>query len=823
MVKYRHSGVGLSDPLWLGLDARSYWVRIGFDLSFFRSLRRWGFRGLGILLVLALIGLGGGLLWLRSSLPKTAGTLNLPGLGAEVEIRRNPQGLVTIRAQSETDASFALGFVHAQDRLWQMDLMRRAGAGRLSEIFGSATLGIDKLMRLMDFYRLAKATYGQLSPPAQALLDAYSLGVNAFLEQRRGALPLEFQLLRYAPEPWRPADSLVWGKAMALELSDNWRAESLRARLAARLSEAQIDFLWPAYPQDAPVTLAERVDPALLLDLASILPWSLMPKSASNVWVLSGAKTASGKPLLANDPHLALETPSVWYLARIETPSLTLTGATAPGVPFHILGHNGRIAWGFTTTHSDTQDLFIEQAADRPGYYRSPDGDKPLKTRKEMIEVKGEEAVEVTFRYSRHGPIISDLRGPAPGKDQMLALAWPALRDDDATPQALYELNRAGTWREALVALENFHSPQQNVMVADTAGSIGMVAAGRVPLRPQGDGRRPVPGWEGAYDWLGFLPFQELPQGQNPPDGRFVNANNRIVDTDYPHLITAYWQRPHRAQRINDLLDQLGPAQAIDMRAIQQDSLSLAAQRLLSALLPLIQDAPDPAPEVTAMLAGWDGTMRRDDAAPLVFHAWVRALNQALIADELGPDFPAFQRPTADLLHAILTKGQAWCDDVATLPPESCQEKVVEALSAAWQSLEQRFGDDPGEWRWGAAHVARFPHPLLSRVPILDKLFETSVETDGGHYTINRGGPRFGGDEGHRFEHIHGAGYRAVYDLADLDKSLFIMVPGQSGNPLSRHYSDLAEAWRDGAYLGWPIGGKQEADRLLLTPPADKN
>ena len=422
-------------------------------MTFVRLIRRWAFRGLGIFLVLALLGLGGGWLWLRSSLPKTAGILNLPGLGAEAEILRDPMGLVTIRARSETDASFALGFVHAQDRLWQMDLMRRAGAGRLSEVFGSATIDIDKLMRLMDFYRLAEASYRQLSPPARALLDAYSRGVNAFLEQRRGALPLEFQLLRYAPEPWRPAHSLVWGKAMALQLSNNWQAEALRARLAARLNEAQIDFLWPPYPKDAPVTLAESVDPALLPDLASILPWSLMPKSASNVWALSGAKTASGKPLLANDPHLALETPSVWYLARIETPSLTLTGATAPGVPFHTLGHNGRIAWGFTTTHSDTQDLFIEQAADRPGYYRSPEGDKPLKTRKEVFKVKGEDAVEVTFRYSRHGPIISDLRGPAPGKNQMLALAWPALREDDATPQALYELNRAGSWQEAVAAL----------------------------------------------------------------------------------------------------------------------------------------------------------------------------------------------------------------------------------------------------------------------------------------------------------------------------------------------------------------------------------
>ena len=335
-------------------------------------------------------------------------------------------------------------------------------------------------------------------------------------------------------------------------------------------------------------------------------------------------------------------------------------------------------------------------------------------------------------------------------------------------------------------------------------------------------GARCLAGTE-THDWLGFLPFGDLPQGQNPPAGRLVNANNRIVDTDYPHLIAAYWQRPHRAQRINDLLDGLGPAESPHMQAIQQDSLSLAARQLLSELLPLIEDAPAPASAAKAIMTAWDGTMRRSDAAPLVFHAWMWALNQALIADELGPDFPSFQRPTADLLHGILTHGQAWCDDIATPQPESCKEQVVEALSVAWLSLQQRFGDDPAAWRWGKAHVARFPHPLLSRVPILNKLFEPSVETDGGHYTINRGGLRFGGDEAGRFAHIHGAGYRGIYDLADLEQSLFIIAPGQSGNPLSPHYNDLAKAWRDGAYLSWPVSGTQGVDRLRLLPLADKN
>ncbi len=558
-------------------------------------------------------------------------------------------------------------------------------------------------------------------------------------------------------------------------------------------------------------------------DPADILPWTWAPKDASNLWILAGQRTESGKPILANDPHLGLEAPGFWYLVRIETPGLTLAGATTPGMPLMVLGHNGHIAWGFSTTHGDTQDLFIERLSDgKPGHYDTPDGPRPFITRQETIEIRGQAPHRLILRETRHGPVLSDLR-PSYAETlpdrHVLALAWPALRADDRSAEALYRLNRARDWPGFLAAMKDFHSPLQNVGYADTSGTIGFLAAGRVPLRTNGDGRAPLPGWTGAGDWRGFVPFAELPQAKNPPDGRLVNANNRIVGPGYPYLITADWPDPHRARRIAQLLDREAPATVDGSRAIQQDIVSLGAARLLPLLLDRMAAPPDDRAALALdLLRDWDLSMSRARPEPLIFTAWMAALTDRLLADELGPSDGGFRRTEADLLADILTTGQAWCDDLATPEREDCATQVAAALAAALDSLEQRFGSQMGKWRWGAAHMARFPNPILRHVPILGDWLGFAVEADGDFYTINRGGARLGGSAETRFEDVHGPGFRAVYDLADLDNSRFMIATGQSGNPLSPLYGNLAERWRDGVYLKLVGDGKAAKHRLTLNP-----
>ncbi len=468
---------------------------------------RWTYRGLIGLVVLAVVAVAGGYLWLRGSLPMTEGRIAAAGLEAPVEVLRDADGVITIRAESLRDAYFAVGYAHAQDRLWQMDFMRRSAAGRLSEVVGPATLWLDRFMRGLGLYRVAEANVAHLGLEARAVLEAYAAGVNAFLAAPGGPWPPEYYLLRYRPEPWRPADSIVWGRLMALQLSGNWRDEIRRARLAKDLTEAQIAFLWPEYPTDGPISTggllgpqpSERADAPT--QLREILPWQWMPKSASNSWVLSGERTASGMPILANDPHLSLRSPGTWYLVRIETPDQALAGATAPGVPFVIVGHNGRVAWGFTTTESDTQDLFIERlSGPGPGSYDTPEGPRPFEVRNEIIEVRGQAPETLSIRSTRHGPVLSDFLPEAAqiaGAGQVVALAWPALMPDDGAGDAFVALARARDAAEVVSALRDFHSPQQNIVYADSAGSIGLIAPARVPLRRKGDGRRPVPGWSG--------------------------------------------------------------------------------------------------------------------------------------------------------------------------------------------------------------------------------------------------------------------------------------------------------------------------------------
>jgi penicillin amidase len=760
---------------------------------------KWLWRILIALLVLIPAGAGVFWLWQRSGVPDAEGSFRLAGLSAPVQIFRDANDVPHVFAASEDDAWFALGFLHAQDRLWQMEMQRRIGAGRLSEVIGTAGLGFDRFMRLVGARRLAEASLGHLSPDLLRALQRYSDGVNAWLDNRTGPLPLEFLALRVDPEPWEPVDSLVWGKLMALQLSSNFREELLRARIVSAIRPEAAADLFPGDVGAPPATFSAETAHAVE-QLASALPPPLGPDRASNIWIVSGEATETGAPILANDPHLALDAPALWYLARIETPTLSLAGATVPGVPLVLLGHNGAIAWGLTTTGNDVQDLFIERIdpAD-PGRYLTPGGSEPFQTREETIAVRGGEPVTLTVRTTRHGPVLSDIDGEAAevaGDGVVLALAFASLVEDDTTPEALWRLNHARDWPGFLDAMRLWVGPQQNVGYADTAGNIGMIVPGRLPIRATGDGSVPVAGWDGAHDWTAMIPFAELPQTLNPARGHIVNANNAVVEAGYPYFLGNGWDERYRAARIEEAIGE-GASRTPEAAArLQMDTLSLDTHDLLPLMLEVRAGSAREA-EVLAALRRWSGRMDRDLAEPLVYATWVRALGRALFADELGPVLAEEYRVKPTVIGLALTRRTGWCDDVGTPATETCADILAASLATALDAITATLGEDMAAWRWGAVHRAPLENRVLSRIPLVDRLVDITTETDGGSYTINRGETWSGGSLT-SFEHIHGAGLRAVYDLADLARSRFMIATGQSGHPLSPHYGDMTERWQAG-------------------------
>jgi penicillin amidase len=778
-------------------------------------------------LLLVLIIAGGLYLYLWSSLPRVEGRIAVGGLKAAVTIARDGDGVPLITASDDEDAAFGLGFAHAQDRLFQMETMRRAGAGRLSEIFGERTIGVDRQIRVLGLYRLAEAEFASLSLPVQRGLQAYAAGVNAFLASRRGALPPEFLLLRFAPEPWHPADSLVWGKLIALQFAGNYRSELQRAILARTLSPEELAMLYPEYPKDAPTTLAAltAIYRQLPLDrLYAVLPPAVGPVYASNNWVVDGAHGASGKPLLANDPHLAFGAPGFWYLARLKTPEREIAGGTAPGTPLVMIGHNDRIAWGFTNTGSDVEDLFIEKLdpAD-PGRYLTPDGSAAFVSREETIAVRDAEPLTLTIRTTRHGPVLSDAlpKGSADA-GYVLALAAPFLGGDDRSAEAVWGIDRAADWNEFRTALRSFVGPQQNMVYGDTAGTIGFIAPGRIPIRKAGNAWVPVPGWTGEYDWTGFIPFAELPQATNPASGRFVSANNKIVPDDYPYFLSRDWDLPNRAARIGELLDATPLQSPTASATIQADTLSIAARRLVPLMTRIVprgelagEPGNDLAREAVDRLQAWDFRMDADKVEPLLFTAWLREFAHGVFSRRLGEAAADYWDLKPQIMETVLTAHPEWCADPKPAPL-SCDELLAATLDTALAGLRRAYGPEMVQWQWGRAHIARFENPVFSRIALLRDWVHVSVPTPGGVDTVNRG-PATIRDEEHPYEQRFGAGLRIVTDLASPADSRMIAVPGQSGNPLSPHFSDLVQRWRQ---FEWLVPGRAEPIATLTLEPS---
>ena len=777
-------------------------------------------RGFGIFLLLLFVVVAAALIYLNTvTNPKRTGQLDLPGLSGPVTVTRDRWGVPHIVAEkSDADAVEALGFVHGQDRLWQMEFQRRVAQGRLSEVLGKAALDQDKFLRTWGFERAAQSILPALSPRSRELVRAYTRGVNAAIAQNR--LPLEFRILGFKPEPWTDVDSVSWSKLLAYDLGGNWDDELLGAQVAQQLGSSALGEVMPPYPDSAPTILsagelqtgAQRPAPSSSARLPTVtlrrleaqlaaarsLGFVNVPGKGSNDWVIGGQHTVSGKPILADDPHLALSAPMLWYLADLKGPGLHSIGATLPGLPAVVIGRNDRLAWGVTNVNPDVQDLYIEPA------------DAKLTTRTEIIKVKGEPDVNLTVAESVHGPVISGVSGDAAAVGPRVALRWTALAPGDTTLDAFLGLNYARNWTDFTSALKFYVAPSQNFVYADLDGNTGYYAPGKVPIR-QGkgwDGSLPIQG-DGQHEWTGFIPFGDLPHTYNPADGLIVTANNKVVPDSYPYFLAnnRNWAEPYRAERITQLLTAKDKLTVDDVKATQLDTVSLVWRDLKPYLLAARPDG-DLSTRALDLLKGWDGDERADAVPPLIFEAWLMQL-QTLAQDELKNTGHV---NSLAVLNALKSQSQL----CAVSGQGDCAAWLTRSLKAAVTDLSARLGADPAQWVYGKLHQVASDHQAFGGVKAIGWLFNRHAPTSGGTDTVDVARP----DPGSYLQ-THAPSYRQIIDFSDLNKSLFVGTLGQGGNPIGPHYADQMRMWISGDYI--PMSS-DPADwgrtRVLeLTPP----
>ncbi|WP_170523516.1 penicillin acylase family protein [Ruegeria arenilitoris] len=783
-----------------------------------------------VLLTLAAIGL---VYFLASqSLPDYDQTLQVKGLNAPVEIVRDTANVPHILGQTDPDVFFGLGYAHAQDRLWQMTVMRRTVQGRLSEVFGQRTVHIDKLMRRLDLYGLAHQSFEVQDDYTKAALRAYAAGVNARLDEIN-----ENALGRGAPEmflfnapvaPWQPGDSIAMIKLMAIQLSGHLQDEVLRARTSLMLNDPQrLSDILPDVPGAGIAALPEYA--ALFPDLpryaASSEPaaaWlNPVPQrglaGASNAWSAAPSRSATGGTLLANDPHLGLTAPGIWYLARLELAKGGVIGATIPGIPAVMSGRSDRLGWGLTSSYLDDQDVHIERVnPDNPEEYLTPDGFKPFKSRPSIIEIKDAPPITLTLRWTENGPVLPgthyNLETITP-PGHVASLSWTALSPRDTSISASMALMSADTVREAIEAAERFIAPSQNLSVVDKT-TVGMKLIGAMPSRDlnnQSRGRIPTPGWIAANRWQGRLPYSDNPEFVAPAGGVLGNTNNKIIDRPFPLHVSYEWGDTQRVHRWEFLMQSREVHTRDSFIEAQLDTVSFTAR----SLLPLIgadlwftgEAAPEGTPErqrqiALTLLAEWNGEMNEHLPEPLIYAAWVRALQKRLIADDLGPLAKEFKHVEPLFIERVfrdIDGASAWCDVRQSAPVETCTDMARLALDDALVWISERYGSQLESLRWGDAHQATHDHPVLGEVPVLRYFVNIRQSTSGGDNTLLRG--RTSGEGPDPFQNVHGAGYRGVYDFADPDSSVFITATGQSGHFLSRYYDDQAQLWRRGEYI----------------------
>ncbi len=795
---------------------------------------KWLMRIAGGLIALALLAALGLYFLLSRSLPEYDKTLVVPSLSAPVEVVRDNANVPHIFGQSEEDVFEALGYAHAQDRLWQMTILRRTAQGRLSEVFGARSLATDRLMRRFDIYGAARRSLQWQDRATRAALDAYARGVNARMTEindsalGRGAP--EMFLFNAPMAPWVPADSIAIIKLMAVQLSPYLQNEVLRARTSLALEDpARLQDIMPDAPGGGIAALpkyASFFEPGALPRFAEAVQTPQDPLSpiapanlagASNAFAAAPARSASGGTLLANDPHLGLTAPSIWYLARLELASGGVIGATIPGVPLVLSGRSDKLGWGITSAYLDDLDVHIEELnPERPNEYRTPDGFAEFTTRRTIIRIKDEAPVTLTLRETENGPVLPGSQfglGAITPPGHVASISWTALSPRDTTMSAGIALMRAATIDEALAAGEDFVAPAQILTVADEQ-KIAMKLVGAMPRRSADhdtEGRLPSRGWLPQNRWQGRYRYSANPEFIDPPGGILGNTNNKIVDRPFPSHVSHLWgdtQRIHRWQRLMQGREVHTRDSFVEA---QLDTVSFTAR----SLLPLIgadlwftgESAPEGTPQrlrqrALELLAEWNGEMNEHRPEPLIYAAWLRALGERLVRDDLGPLADEFTHTDPVFVERVFRDvdgASAWCNVKQSGPIETCTDIARLALDDALVWITERYGTALESLRWGDAHQAMHDHPVLGDIPGLGYFVNIRQSTGGGDHTLQRG--RTSGTGENPFANVHAAGYRGVYDFADPGSSVFIVSTGQSGHFLSRHYDDLAQLWRRGEYI----------------------
>ena len=780
-------------------------------------------------------------------LPETTGTVVVPGLHGVVTIDRDAWGIPHIVASHADDLFFGNGFVHAQDRLWQLELMRRVGSGRLSELFGESTLDADRLMRRIGLRRIAEREAALLGPVARSAYEAYARGVNFCRTNSRGRSPVEFDVLRFLrppmlrwrPEPWGIVDSLAIAKVLAFGLSSNWTSEVVRASLAERVGPVRAAALEPWTSTKHPLVVPGEIASPLLTTSLFDAYAELEPFLAgigiglggfSNGWVVDGTRTASGKPMLANDPHLSIQMPSVWYELELTGPGMDVVGAGLPGTPGVLIGHNEHISWGITASFIDIQDLVIEQVnPGSAGQYLFEGNWRDGTVVRERIEVRGKSfPVVENVLVTHHGPIVSPKTDAG---HRALALQWTAQKPG-RLPEAALALNRAQDWTEFVDALRLWNAPSLSFVFAHVDGDIGYYAAGDVPIRSKGDGSLPVPGWTGEYEWTGVVPFDELPHAHNPSTHQIVTANNRLVGNTFPHHLGHEWLPGYRARRITDLLGSRTGLSVEDFRIIQLDLLSLPGQEA-AALLGSITPGTALESSVLATVREWDGFLRADSVGGCIALAFQHHLLRSAFEPVLGdltetylgtgssPRSPRngfYSRAVPFVYDLVRRHDDGWFVRLG-VHDVTWDAVVHRAFCDTIAFLTGRLGPDLTTWRWGRLNRLGFAHVLGKRPPLAGWLNRGPVEMGGDDNTVAAAClPLHSPFDSNGWA----ASYRQIVDLGDLPRSISMHTTGQSGHSASEHYDDMLAAWKEGRYhtMSLALGDvrRELGGRLVLEP-----
>ncbi|MCA1053617.1 penicillin acylase family protein [Rossellomorea aquimaris] len=756
----------------------------------------WSFGIVIFLFVSVLIGVN---MYVEKSLPTTTGTITVKNLTGNVSVIRDDQGVPHISADNEKDLFMAQGYIQAQDRLFQMDLSRRQASGRLSEIIGEKTIDRDKFFRTLGLRRAAEVSYTMYPDETKQILEWYADGVNQYMEKAKedGSLPVEFTLLGYKPERWTPVDSLTIGKYMAFDLGGHWQGQAFRYWALRNLPEEKAYGLFPSYPEDAPEILSSIGN--VNIDMEDSFASAIIPPefNGSNNWVVSGEKTKNGKPLLADDPHLSLGTPSIWYQMHLQAPELNVSGVIFAGIPGIILGHNEKVAWGVTNTGPDVQDLYVEKRNEQDQYlFKYDDEWEKATVIQEPIEVKDKEAIPYEVVITRHGPIISEFAHQS-DKEHALSLRWTAL-DPSLELQAILNMNKASDWEEFEQALEDFHTPTQNFVFADQDGTIAYKANGKIPVRKKGDGLLPAPGWDPDYEWSGFIPFDELPSVVNPKEGFVATANNKVIDDSYPYHISHHWAQPYRYMRIAQYLEGKDNLTIDDMKELQMDQVNLHAAEFVPGLLSALndKDLTSQQKQAVSILKDWDYKDDKDEAAPLLFHSWMnhisRDMFQEEIPDEMMDLFEGRQSVVDELLRqANNGKESSWFE-----PFGGHAAYLQSTFEKSISELENTYGTSMEKWKWGDYHKVYFQHPISSASPVLEWFFNRKdpVPVGGSRVTVQAASYNEEGIAN------HGASWRFVVDASDLSEGYHIVGPGQAGHFKSDWYDDQIDDWVEGNY-----------------------